>query len=313
MKLYDDARDAIFEELYAIASHDKNIIVLSADTGAYMFKLFKENLPGQFYNVGIAEQNMMSVAAGLTLSGKKVFVYGISNFVTLRCLEQIKIDICCMRLPVTIIGMGTGYVYSSDGPTHHITEDVAVMRALPEISIISPSDCSMCAAAVHIAYKSQAPCYIRFDKGPFQHIYQPDFDFSAGVAEISPGIDYAIVATGIMVNQAQLVATELKKHGIHLAVIDLYRIKPVNAKLLADLLRPYKKVFTLEEHNIVGGIGAVTIETLMAQQLLIPVEIFGIPGVPRCEVGSREYLRRLDGTDVESVTTKIMRSIHNAI
>ena len=109
MKLYNDARDAIFQELYSIASRDPNVIVLTADTGALMFKEFKKTIPSQFYNVGVAEQNMMSVAAGLALTGKKVFVYAITNFATLRCYDQIKIDICSMASPVTILGMGTGW------------------------------------------------------------------------------------------------------------------------------------------------------------------------------------------------------------
>ncbi|SJZ34662.1 transketolase [Trichlorobacter thiogenes] len=313
MKIYEDARDAIFEELYELALKDKDVIVLSADTGAYMLTLFKKNIPEQFYNVGIAEQNMMSVAAGLSMSGKKVFVYGISNFVTLRCLEQIKIDICCMQRPVTIIGMGTGYVYSSDGPTHHITEDVAVMRAIPGITILSPSDCSLCAASIHIAYNSQGPCYIRFDKGPFDQIYQPDTDFSSGVSEITAGIDYAIIATGIMVNQAQFIAKECEKRGIAIAVIDLYRLKPVNTKGLVEMLRKFKGVFTLEEHTIIGGIGSIIAETLVTNNIMIPVKMFGIPDVSRRDVGSREFMRRLDGTDVDTVVSEIMSAIDHAV
>ena len=312
MKAYQDARDAVFEELYSLALRDKDVIVLSADTGAFMFKLFKEKIPRQYYNVGIAEQNMMSVAAGLTLTGKKVFVYGISNFVTMRCLEQIKIDICCMDRPVTIMGMGTGYVYSSDGPTHHITEDVALMRALPGMVVLSPSDCSLCAASIHLAYHSGKPCYIRFDKGPFEPIYEPDSDFSAGVSQVRAGRDYALVATGVMVNQAQRVAEELEKRGLDLAVIDLYRIKPVNAELLIELLRPFKAIFTLEEHTIMGGLGSVVLETLLPD-VMIPVERFGIPGVARSEVGSREYMRALDGTDVATVAERILRSAGRAV
>lgn len=312
MKSYTDARDAIFEELYALALNDRDVIVLSADTGAYMFNLFKKNIPKQFYNVGIAEQNMISVASGLSLSGKKVFVYGISNFVTLRCLEQVKIDICCMQRPVTIIGMGTGYVYSSDGPTHHITEDVAVMRTMPGMTILSPSDCSLCAASIHLAYNMQSPCYIRFDKGPFTQIYRPDADFSAGLSEIRAGKEHAIVATGIMVNQAQIIAEELNKSGIDLAVIDLYRIKPVNTVELVNMLKKYKGVFTLEEHTVIGGIGSVIAETCAAHNIMIPVKMFGIPDVSRCEVGSRVFMRRLDGTDVDSVVSEILRSINHA-
>ncbi len=156
-KVYNNSRDAIFTELYEIALQDPNVILLAADTGAHMFKEFKKNIPKQFFYVGVAEQNAISVAAGLALTGKHVFIFGITNFVTLRCYEQIRVDLCCMKLPVTILGMATGYVYSSDGPTHHITEDVSAMRALPGMTIWCTSDYMMAASLVHLAYNTQRP------------------------------------------------------------------------------------------------------------------------------------------------------------
>src|SRR3989344_6081670 len=157
---YTDMRDAIFEEIYGIAEKDKNVIILSADNGAAIFKKFQENLPLQFLNVGIAEQNSMSVASGLALTGHRVFVVGIANFVTLRCFEQLKNDIVMMNLPVTILASGTGYFYGEDGPTHHMIDNLAIMRALPGFNIWCPSSFNMGAALVHEAYKTNGPSCI---------------------------------------------------------------------------------------------------------------------------------------------------------
>lgn len=201
-KTYSDTRDAIIGELFDLASADRRIVLLSADTGAYKLKEFKAKLPGQFYNVGISEQNAISVAGGLAATGRHVFVFGITNFVTMRALKQIKLDLCCMRRPVTILGLGTGFVYSIDGPTHHITEDVAIMRALPEMQIWCPSDYAMAAASVREALKHGGPGYIRFDKGPFTPVYAPDEDFSPGMARLADGRDLTIVATGVMTTLA---------------------------------------------------------------------------------------------------------------
>ncbi|MBW2648028.1 MAG: 1-deoxy-D-xylulose-5-phosphate synthase, partial [Deltaproteobacteria bacterium] len=156
---------------------------------------------------------------------------------TLRCYEQIKIDICSMNLPVTILGMGTGYVYSSDGPTHHMTEDVSIMRALPGMTVWCPSDYTMVASLLHLAHETPSPSYIRFDKGPFTHIYDGrDDDFSAGLTVLKEGNDLTIITTGIMVTQALTIIEELAKHGIQAGLIDLYKLKPVNKGMLAEVL-----------------------------------------------------------------------------
>ena len=305
MKEYTDSRDAIFQELYSIALTDENVIVLSGDTGALMFAEFKKNIPAQFYNVGIAEQNLISAAAGLALTGKRVFLFGLTNFLTLRCYEQIKIDICCMNLAVTIIGMGTGYVYSEDGPTHHMTEDISIMRALPGLTIWNPSDYNMAGALIHHAYKNNAPGYIRFDRGPFIHRYDTDFDFSPGISVLAKGTDVTIISTGIMVDQAILVAKHLEKAGIRTGIVDLYRLKPVNTELLIESIRDSKLIVTLEEHSIHGGLGSIVCETLAQNDVLIPIKIIGIPDTFRREANDRERMRVLDKIDVHSVITAV--------
>ncbi len=310
MNAYTDTRDATFAELYEIALQDPNVILLTADTGAFKFKDFEKNLPHQFYNIGIAEQNSISVAAGLALAGKKVFVFGISTFVTLRCYEQIKIDICCMDLPVTILGMGTGYGYSFDGPTHHITQDISIMRALPGLTFWSPSDCTLTGASLHLAYAAGGPNFIRIDKGPLKAIYDPQhYDFSDGLSVLKTGKDLTIAATGPMVTQAFAVIEELAKRGLDVGLIDVYRLKPLNAALLVKSLNAVKSLVTMEEHTLSGGFGSLILEALADQGRCIPTKRIGIPDTYRLEVGSREYVRSLDDLHVAGIVEDILEWI----
>jgi len=305
--VYDDTRDATFCELYKIAIVDPNVIVLSADTGAMMFKEFAKNIPDQFYNVGIAEQNAISVAAGLALAGKHVFVFGISNFVTLRCFEQIKVNLCCMQLPVTILGMGTGYSYSSDGPTHHMIEDMSIMRSLPGMTIWCPSDCTMTAELVHLAYQTDTPSYIRTDKGPLTHIYDNvDHNFEDGFALLKEGKDLTIVATGIMTSRALAIVDELERQQIDAGLVDLYRIKPVNTAKLIETLKNSTRIVTLEENTVIGGIGSIVREIMADNEIFVPVKVFGIPDKYTMEVGSRDMLCSLDGIDVSTVSGTVL-------
>jgi len=191
--------------------------------GAFSLAKFKKNLGSQYINVGVAEQNLVSVAAGMALGGKKVFIYAIAPFITQRCYEQIKIDLCCMRLPVTVVGVGAGIAYNSDGPTHHATQDIAVMRALESITIINPSDPVTSAAAASMAYEENHPVYVRIDKGKWPLLYDETQDFVDGFALLRSGGDVLIVSTGLMVHRALAVADELSRYSIDAAVLDLYR------------------------------------------------------------------------------------------
>ena len=173
-----DIRDAFFDELYAIAVEDGNVMFLTADMGAFSLAKFKEDLPEQYINVGVAEQILVSVAAGLALGGKRVFIYAMAAFITQRCYEQIKIDLCQMRLPVTIIGSGPGLTYGSEGPTHHAVNDIAIMKVLPEMMIITPRDPEEAKEAARIAYDNQTPVYIRLAKGKLPAVYGKYRDFS---------------------------------------------------------------------------------------------------------------------------------------
>ncbi|MFC1510437.1 transketolase family protein [Candidatus Omnitrophota bacterium] len=297
-----DIRDAFFDEIFAQAEKDKNLIFLCADMGAFSLDRFKAELPQQFINMGVAEQNMISVAAGLALSGKNVFVYSIAPFVTMRVFEQIKIDLCCMNLPVTIVGMGAGLTYSTDGPTHHAIHDLALMRSLPEMTIFHPCDASSAAAIAKISYESKHPVYVRLEKGQLPDIYDPDKkDFSCGFGLLTAGGDASIVAMGVMTDIACRVAAQLKEEGLNIQVIDVYRLKPLNFLVLKKALMKTPCILTFEEHTHTGGLGSDLVSWLAADCDTTPVKRCAIPDQHVFESASREELHQLFGLTAEQL------------
>jgi len=304
-----DIRDAFFDEVYAIASKDPNVMFLTADMGALSLNKFKKDLSSQYINVGVAEQSLVSIAAGLALGGKGVFIYTIAAFITQRCYEQVKIDLCCMRLSVAIIGSGPGITYSSDGPTHHAIQDVAIMRALPEMTILNPSDPVMAAATARIAYKSRGPVYIRIDKGKLPLLYDNNENFSDGLALLKKGRDLMIITTGVMVHQAFKVADELAKHTIDAGIIDMYRIKPINEELLLSVIEKSNRIVTLEEYSIIGGIGSAISEILVDKGKALPVKRIAIADKNCVGYGDREWMHSFYGLDVDSITKTILEWI----
>src|SRR5208337_802879 len=166
-------RDAFWEALYEVAKDNHDVIVISADMGAPALDVFKRDLPGQFLNVGIAEQNAITIAAGLSLAGKKVFTYAIAPFITLRCLEQIRVENAIMNIPITIVGVGAGFGYPDSGPTHHLVEDIAILRAMPHITINSMTDGVMSSAFAQLSCTGKNTNYIRLERQQFPDLYQP--------------------------------------------------------------------------------------------------------------------------------------------
>jgi len=300
-----DIRDALFDQLYEIASNDNDVIFLTADMGAFSLKKFKSNLPKQYFNVGISEQNLVSISAGLALGGKKVFIYAIAPFITQRCYEQIKVDLCSMDLPVTIIGMGPGLTYSSDGLTHHATQDIAIMRALPGMSILSPSDPSSASRAIVDAYQSNHPVYIRLDKGQWPVLYDQNDRLGNGVVEIEKGNDVLIVSTGVMVHRALNVAKELNSDSMNIGVVDLYSIKPIAEQVLLSIIEKYDKVVTLEEHSIIGGIGSAICEILSDNNIYKPLKRIALADDDTSGYGDRDWMHSYYGLDLNTIVKTI--------
>lgn len=306
-----DIRDAFFDELYQLAKDDKNVVLMTADMGAFSLERFRRDFPDRFINVGIAEQNLISAAAGLALSGKKVFVYAIIPFITLRCLEQIKVDLCVMNLPITIVGAGAGFTYSSDGPTHHAIEDVSVMRALPGMTIFNPSEQMTAKAAAQQAYHATGPVYVRLDKGVWPMLHQVDDDLSKGLAYVRKGSKLLVIATGCMTHISLEIADSLQASGVNAGVVDLYRLKPVSKELI-EIAKEYDSVVTLEEHILPGGMGGAVIELFADEGLIKSVKRLGIPDSYPEGYGDREWMRKGAGLDMDSLLSRIMLELHRA-
>jgi transketolase len=305
-------RDTFFDVLYDIAKRNKNVILISADTGAICQDKFKENLPRQFVNVGIAEQNMIGIAAGFAMTGKIVYVYAIVPFATMRCYEQIRVDLCCMKLPVTIVGVGAGYDYSTLGPTHHGTEDIAVMRSLPGMSIYSLSDNLLEDVVVTSCFKLPGPKYIRLDRTAFPAVHKDKgaINFNQGFSVVKKGSDAYIIATGRMVYNALEAAHALSRQSYDVGVIDLFRIKPLNDEGLWQVIKSAPVLITLEEHFVTGGIGSVLSELIVRKQN--HCHIIGINDQFCHQYGSRQHLQKLNQIDIESIRKRITALLRTA-
>lgn len=298
-----DMRDAFFGALYDVAAADPAVVVLSNDFGAPSLDRFRADRQGQFVNAAISEQNMISMAAGMALAGRKPIVYSIASFLTLRALEQIKIDICAMGAKVMLLGVGSGYAYATDGPTHHATEDIAIMRALTGLTLWSPSEPGVAAALAPMIRDLAGPCYLRFDRGKWPVL--GDLDAATGLRVFGQGTDVALVATGIMVHRAREVADRLADRGVHARVVDLARLKPVDRAALRDALAPATRIATLEEQAGHGGLGGLIAEFLADEGLLRPLKRFAIDDRFVYGYGERDALHRQRGLDADSIAATL--------
>lgn len=300
-------RDAFWSRLYEIAKENHDIVIVVADVGAPALDKFRKDLSGQFVNTGIAEQNTILVAAGLALGGKKVFAYAIAPFITLRCYEQIKIELAAMNIPVTLVGVGAGFGYDDSGPTHHTLEDLSIIRILPNMTINNITDNVMAAAFAEISCKMTSPNYVRLDRKILPIIYKEGTDFSQGLAVLKESNDIYLVATGNMAHQALEVSEELKKHSLNVGVIDIYTF-PINEKLFLEKINKAKKIITLEEHTLPGGLGSMVAEVLADNNRLIPLKRIGLNlRKGYCyKYGGRKNIQSLYGLDKESILKTIL-------
>ena len=296
-------RDAFSGSLYALARQDKNIVLITSDTGAICHDEFKKNLSSQYINIGIAEQNMVGVAAGLAMSGKIVFIYGIVPFATMRCYEQIRIALSCMNLPVAIVGVGAGLDYSTLGPTHHGYEDIALMNLLPNMNVYSPSDSLMAGFMAQACYKQPGPKYVRLDRRGVPLIYRntKQINIRKGYTVLKEGLDGYIIATGRMVLTALAAAKELSSASLSIGVIDLFRIKPLNKTMLWPVINNSRFLITLEEHFVSCGIGSILAQFLAENNANISLKAIGLDNVFCRKYGSREYLQCLNNIDQDSI------------
>ncbi|HFL3156430.1 TPA: transketolase family protein [Clostridioides difficile] len=271
-------RKVICDALVDIAKYDKDIIVLTSDSrGSASMSEFAELYPEQFVEVGIAEQNLVGIASGLASCGKKTYVASPACFLSMRSIEQIKIDVAYSKNNVKLIGISGGVSYGALGMTHHSLQDIAVTRAIPDIQVLLPADRYETKKMIQELYKSDIPAYIRIGRNPVEDVYEnEDFDFKIGRAnELHSGNDITVIATGETVRIALDAAIELEKHGIECRVINMHTIKPLDKEAIIKSSKETKGIITIEEHSIYGGLGAAVSEVVV-QNIPVKMQVLGI-------------------------------------
>ena len=306
-------RQTLVSKLMEFAERDPQMMVVSGDLGYSVFEPFMAKRPDQFINVGIAEQNMIGLSAGLALSGKNVFAYSITPFASVRPLEQIRMDVCYHRLPVRIIGTGAGLSYGTLGPSHHGTEDLALMRAMPNMMVCAPADKHELAAIMDLAVKHDGPMYIRIGRAsePDVHAKPPALSPGQGAMVFDEGDDFAILACGNMVFESIQAARKLAEgpHAQRGKVVSMPFVKPLDEKLVLKLAAGMP-IFTAEEHSRIGGLGSAVAEALADGGVRAPAfKRFALPDAFQKRVGTHAYLRALNGLDATSLSKHIRRCI----
>ena len=302
-------RDAFVRTLTAMAEQNRNICLLTADLGFGVLDPFRQSCPEQFFNVGIAEQNMLSMAAGLALWGKTVVVYSIGNFPTLRCLEQIRNDCAGHRANVKIVCVGGGFTYGSLGMSHHATEDLAVMGAIPEVAVFSPGDAAETEGAVKAMLERPGTCYLRLGRGGEMGVHAAAPDFRVGRAiRVREGRDVAVFFTGPQWADISQALDMLKKDNIQPAVFSFPTVKPLDEALIRDCARDFRLIVTVEEHSIRGGFGSAVAE-ILAEIGGARLLRLGVPDAFCPVAGDQAFLRRRYGLDGAAIAAGIREAL----
>jgi transketolase len=302
-------RDAFVRELTRVASEDERIVVLTADLGIGLFDELARAAPGRFLNVGIAEQNMVGVAAGLALAGRRVFAYSIAPFVTSRPHDQVRIDVAYHRADVTLVGVGGGVAYGSMGPTHHAIDDLALMRALPGMTVVAPGSPSEAAAATRALAASRGPSYLRLAKNGEPEVL-PAGPFRTGVAcQLRTGRDVTLCSTGALLANVLEAADLLADRGIDAGVLHVPTVKPLDVAALGAALVTAPLLVTVEDHTLQGGFGSAVLEAVADHGLSGAVLRLGIPDCFAPVVGSREHLLDLYGLSPQRIADSTARRL----
>lgn len=309
-------RDAFINAVYELAMVTDNLMLLSGDIGYKVFDYFRRDFPRKFFNVGIAEQNMIGMSAGLAMNGKLPFVYTIIPFLTMRAFEQIRVDLCMHNLPVKLIGVGGGLAYGMLGPTHHAIEDVAIMRALPNMTVIVPADPAETYELTRAAMNLKGPCYIRLGKNgePVLPARVVDDRITIGKARMMrDGSDATIIACGPITGIAIAAAEELSRvYDFSCRVLSMHTIKPIDDAAIWDAVTETRAILTLEEHSIIGGLGSAVAEHLAENSSKIPFSRMGIKDRFTTTVGDQNYLLAQHGLTIDAVIDQVLSLLGEA-
>jgi transketolase len=304
-------RNAFAAALSQIAAEDERVVMLSGDIGNRLFDKFKEKFPQRFFNCGVAEANMVGMAAGMAASGLRPVAYTITPFVTTRVMEQIRVDVCYHNVPVVIAGIGAGLSYASLGATHHSCEDVAMLRSLPNMSVVCPADPVETGLALRAALKHNGPVYLRLGKKgePVVHQTPPEFVIGRGIV-VREGADVCFLSTGTVLPEVVGAAETLAGKGVSARVVSFHTVKPIDAALLADAFVRFKVVATVEEHSLIGGLGSAVAEWLADHpSQRAKLCRFGTPDAFLHEAGEQEYAREKFGLTPAPIAEKVLQAL----
>jgi len=304
-------RTAWIQTLVKIARTDRNIFLLVGDVGFSLVEPFAQEFPDRFVNIGIAEQNMTGIAAGLALSGKTVFCYSLANFPTIRCLEQIRNDICYHKANVKIVSSGGGLAYGSLGVTHQVTEDLAIMRAIPNMTVIAPGDPEEAALATQAIVEQPTPCYLRLVKtgDPVVHQTTPDFQIGKAI-KLRDGNEITLIATGGILLNTMQAAEQLAQQGIQSRLLSMHTVKPLDTEAVLSAAKETAAIVTIEEHSIIGGLGGAVAEVLSEKNNAnVPLVRIGIPDEFCTQVGNQDCLKEIYSLSVEGIVSSVKKLI----
>lgn len=300
-------RIAFVDTLFSLAKENRRIMLLTGDLGFSVFEKYMKQFPNQFLNMGVAEQNMTGVAAGMAMEGKIPIVYSIVPFVTMRNFEQIRNDICYQNLNVKIVGVGAGFSYGPYGHTHHGLEDIGILRTLPNMVILCPGDPQEVIAATKAALAHKGPVYLRLGKAGEQILHEgiPSFTIGKGIV-LEEGTDITIIGTSTILYRAWEVTQKLKEKKIATRLISMISIKPLDTDLISDSVDKTKAIFTIEEHSVIGGLGSAVAEFLAKAEKKVLFRSIGVPDRFTKEMGLQEYMRKANGLSTEQIYKSII-------
>lgn len=302
-------RDRFISRLSDLVKVDSRVILVTGDLGFGVFDEFRNNFPGNFVNAGVAEQNMTSLATGMAMEGRIVYTYSIANFSTLRCLEQIRNDCAYHGANVNVVAVGGGFSYGALGISHHATEDLAIMRSLPDVCVVAPTGLWETGEATEAVCRQRGTCYLRLDKshGSDGQVGLTPFQLGKGRV-VREGQDCAIIVIGGILEEAENAAKKLEKHGASCRIISLHSLKPIDCDLIVATVKEVPVVVTLEEHTIDGGLGSAVSEVLMDAGVYPKrFKRIGLRNGFSSIVGSQEYLREVFGLDAEAIFREIVK------
>lgn len=308
-------RDTFVKTLIEEAKKDKNIELITGDLGFGVLKPYFEQLPNQFTNAGIAEQNMTGVAAGMALCGKTVFTYSIGNFPTLRCIEQIRNDCAYPHANVKIVCVGGGFVYGSLGMSHQATEDIAILRALPEVTVVCPGDLVEAAEATKAIAHTPGTVYLRLGRGGEKRVHNKIDNFQIGKAikireaKADCNKKVALFSTGAILDEVTEAACILEKEGIGVEEYSFHTVKPIDKDVILDCANRYDYIVTVEEHNVIGGFASAVSEVITDSDENVRLIKIGLNDEYCSKVGNQKYLRAQYGMTAQDIVKKVKETV----